>query len=364
MATDFLGQCLQFGRQDGIAVPGHQLLKGLSPVHFFAAQVLVVHIFGAFRTQANLSDRIFSNVAVRTHQLIHAAVRARGQHIVFQQDGLSLRRPQHGHRHVTVSKIGTGFPRGGLYVLGTVERIRIHRHQGGEAVSAVNVQGLAYRAETVGGIKVSAVLLVEIQPPVVPVGLPKRIQVVVVSPLGVNNLAKNAGLGHRERGHLEKVVAAVFQNHTVPSRALRGVHQVPAGLKGFGRRDFDGHVFAVLHRIKGHRNMVDPVGADIDQIHGRVFAQGLVGLLVTAIDLGFQPLALQVFQALLRTGFLHVADGGHVAAGNESEPLHGIAAAHPETYHTDTDIGNGVSGKLKHVRLTGLARRNRQFDDG
>ena len=109
---------------------------------------------------------------------------------------------------------------------------------------------------------------------------------------------------------------------------------------------------------------MDPVGADVHEVHVRILAQRLVGLLLPAVQVGRQALSGKEINALPGTVGLDVADGGDVATGNEREALDGTAAAHSQPYDPDADILNGVGGKLQHVGLGGFARRNRQGDDG
>ena len=282
---------------------------------------------------------------------------------MLQQDGLSFLGPEHGHGDVAIGE-RLVLHAGRLGVFGTVERIGVHGHQGGEAVSAMDVKSLADRTESMCGIEVAAIFLIELQPPVFPVSLPERIQIVVVGAFGMDDFTENTLLSHGESRELEEIVAAVLKNHAVPAGTLGSVHQIPASLQGFGRRNLDGYMLAVLHGIQGHGNVVYPVGADVNEIHVGVFAERLIRGFLSAVHIGGKALSLKILQALLGTVGFYVTDGGHMAAGHEGETLDGIAAAHSQSYHADAHILNGVGGKLKHVRLTGLARRDRQFDDG
>ena len=134
--------------------------------------------------------------------------------------------------------------------------------------------------------------------------------------------------------------------------ALRCVHKVPAGLKGFCGRDFKGNVLSVLHCIEGHGNVVYPVCADVHKVHVRVFTELLVNLFIAGIYLGGHSAAFKDLEVLFCPVRLYVADGCHVASGNKGKTMHGTAAAVSEANYADTYIGNGLSGKLKHGFLT------------
>ena len=75
----------------------------------------------------------------------------------------------------------------GLFVnlMRSVGSLRVHGDEVVEAVAAVDVQQLAVGSEAVGGIYVAAVLSVEVQSPVVPVGCPEVFEVVEVRPFYV-----------------------------------------------------------------------------------------------------------------------------------------------------------------------------------
>jgi len=68
----------------------------------------------------------------------------------------------------------------------------------------VDVQQLAGRTESVRGVNVAAVRLVEVETPVALIMLPERIEVVDVRTFGVDDLAEQPVLGHVERRQLEK----------------------------------------------------------------------------------------------------------------------------------------------------------------
>lgn len=115
-----------------------------------------------------------------------------------------------------------------LYEFEAVDRLGVEGHEGLESVAAVDVHGLAYGTEAVGGIDVTAVVLVEVEAPVALVLVPVRLEVVDVAAGSVKHLAEETLLGHVEGGHLEEVVDAVLEHHAVPLGTLGRVDQLPA----------------------------------------------------------------------------------------------------------------------------------------
>ena len=139
---------------------------------------------------------------------------------MLNEDGLTLLGAQHGHGDVTVLEVRAGLTGAGCNMLGTVERICVHGHKCGEAVSAVDIENLAYGAESVGRIKVSPMLLVELKAPVVPVTAPIGIKVVVIGTFCMDDVSENTLLCHGKGCELKEVIAAVFQNHAMLAGAL------------------------------------------------------------------------------------------------------------------------------------------------
>ena len=75
-------------------------------------------------------------------------------------------------------------------------------------------------------------------------------------------------------------------------------------------------MLAMLHGVKGHGNVVDPVRADIHKVYVGVFAELLVHFLVAGIYLCAHAAALKDLEVLFGAVRFYVADGGNVAAGN------------------------------------------------
>ena len=316
MAANFLCQSLKLRGKDGVAVLGHKSVKFLTFIHFLKFKVFVVHLTFHCCAQANLANGILGGKAVCSHKLVHAVIGAWCHYVMFNEDALALCGADHGQGFITVLEVRAGLTGALLNQLGAVERIRIHCHKGGEAVSAVDIEGLGDGAESVGGIEVSPVLLVELQAPVVPIFVPVGIQVVVIGAFHVDNVSKHALLGHGEGRELKEVIAAVFKDHAVLAGTLRGVYKVPACLEGFCRRNFQGNMLAVLHGIECHGNVVDPVCADVHKVHVRVLAELLVGFLISCINLGGHAAAFQYLEVFLCPVRFYVTDSCNVAAGH------------------------------------------------
>ena len=84
----------------------------------------------------------------------------------------------------------------------------------------MNIDNLAVRAETVGRIDITAMLLVEVKPPVVIICIPERLEIVDIGTLGVENLAEKTLLGHIEASELKEVIDAVLKHHAMLPGAL------------------------------------------------------------------------------------------------------------------------------------------------
>ena len=140
----------------------------------------------------------------------------------------------------------------------SVEGVGVHCNQSLHPVAPVNVQSPACRTHSVGGIDVSAMLLVVFVSPVVLVLVPERIEVMYVCSFGVDDLTEEALLGHVERGEFEEVIYAVLEHHAVAHGPFCCVHQLPAFLDAHGCRDLHCDMLAMLHRIYRHGHMSEP----------------------------------------------------------------------------------------------------------
>ena len=235
---------------------------------------------------------------LRAGQLVHAAVGARRVDVVLEVDRAPLLGPDERERMVGVGK-GLG-----AHLLARelqpIDRLRVHRHQVGHPVAAVDVQQLARGAESVRGVDVAAVLLVEVQPPVALVVVPELLQVVDIGALDVENLPEEPQLGHVERRQLKEVVDAVFEHHAVALRPFGRVDQLPALLERHRRGDLEGHVPALLHGVDRHRGVQLPRRGDVDQVDV-VAAAELLPPLLAAVGGRFGQTAPH--ENLLRGGY-------------------------------------------------------------
>ena len=358
VAAHFLGEGLEFGRQDGVRVLLEHLVGRRAAVHFLRAHRVGVHRLPFLElAEAEHRDRVLGGIAVRAHDLVHAAVRARGHHVVLHEDRLALLGTDEGGRLVAGRE---GRVRRAVQLLGqfgAVERLRVHRYEGLHPVAAVDVHHLAHRAEAVGGIQVAAVLLVLLEAPVVPVGLPEGIQVVLVGAFRVDGLADGAGLDHRQGAQLEEIVAAVLQHNAVLARALGRVDEGPDVLQGAGGGHFDGGVLAVFHRAEGDGHVVAPVRADVDEVEVLLLAERLVGVFRAGVFLGGGHAAPGEDGLAFGDAFGNdVAEGGDDSAGDIGQAFHGVPAAHAEADDADADGLQGVGPEADDILLPGRTR--------
>ena len=98
-------------------------------------------------------------------------------------------------------------------------------------------------------------------------------QIVKIGALGVVEFAENPFPRQVQKEKLVLAVATVFQDQTVPLRALAGVHQPPAIVHSDSGGDFDEGVPAAFHGAKGHGHMPFPGSGDIDDINIRQITQ-------------------------------------------------------------------------------------------
>ena len=83
----------------------------------------------------------------------------------------------------------------------------------------------------------------------------------------MNNFSKNALLSHIQSSQLKKIVATVFQHHTVFAGVFCRIYHFPNLFQGHSGRNFTGYVFPMLHSINHHRCMVSPVGSYVYQVY-------------------------------------------------------------------------------------------------
>ena len=116
------------------------------------------------------------------------------------------------------------------------------------------------------GIYVSAVCLVERQPPVPLVLIPEFVKIVDITALHMFDFPEKAMLCHVQGSEFEKVIDAVLKHHAVSLRLLCYIHELPAFGNRCRCRYFYGYMLAVLHRVYGHRNVQLPSCADVYEV--------------------------------------------------------------------------------------------------
>ena len=326
VASDLLCKSLKLRSKDRIAVVLKNCLEPVSRIGDLAAKVLVVSgsLGQGVVPQTELLDRILACIALAAHNLVHAVVRARRHHVVFHEDGLAFLRRDHRHREIGVLKVLTFLSGSGFHMLRAVHSLGLHRDKGLETVAAMDVHHLADRTEAVGRIDIPLDLLVEIKPPVVPIGVPERIQIVMIGTLSMENLSEQALLSHRKDGHLIEIIAAVLKHHAMLTGLLGHVDQSPDVLQRSRGRNLHRDILAMLHRIERDRNVMLPVSADVDKVDVVTLAEFLVGLSGSGITGSLrQPPVLQGLLCGLNPVGLDITKGVDLHARNVGVTLHG-----------------------------------------
>ena len=79
----------------------------------------------------------------------------------------------------------------------------------------MDIEDLTVRSETVSGINVSAMLLVEVKSPIVMIIIPERLKIVDVRALSMENLPEEALLCHIQAGEFKEVIHTVLKHHAM-----------------------------------------------------------------------------------------------------------------------------------------------------
>ena len=143
---------------------------------------------------------------------------------------------------------------------------------------------------------------------------------------------------------------------------LRHVHKCPAVFQGIGRGDLDGRVLAMLHGIEGNRDVVYPVGADIDQVDVIPLAEFLESFSGAAVsgDIAVLPVSEGLLGFLHPVGF-HVADCDDPGSGNAGKACDCAASPHSEAYDTYPYCLELRGHQSDHVGLPGGPCRHRSY---
>ena len=270
---------------------------------------------------------------------------------------------------VAVAEVVAAFACALFNQFGAVNRFGVHSHEGGHAVAAVNVECLSHRTKAMSGVNVAAVVLVVAQTPtqfivfaVFPIGIPEWGEVVDVGTLHANDFAEHAVLSHVEGGHFKPVVAAVFKNHAVQTVLFAEVDEFPALVEVHSRRHFDGNVLAVFKSAFGNREVVVPVGADVNEVDVGTFAHLNVAIFAT-VDFGFgHSLLGEVFLARFGTFFFVVAQCHCLSAGNIGEAFNGAGTAHAKSGKAYAHHFELWCGEVNNVLLTFGTNRGVGYD--
>ncbi len=171
----------------------------------------------------------------------------------------------------------------------TVNALCVHCHKSGETIATMDVESLSHRAETVGSIDVTTIVAVVDHTPtevcwvvrVLPIVLPERIEIVDISTFCTQNLSEYTLLSHIQGGHLIPVVAAVLEHFAMETLTLGEVDEFPALLKVHCSRYLDSNILAMLESIFCYREMVVPVGSDINEVDVLALTEFLVAIFAT-----------------------------------------------------------------------------------
>ena len=178
MSADLLSEGLKLWSQNRVAVFLLILSDFLSSKLFFGVEILDTgSLLELVAPQAYLLDGILAGVTIRSDQLVHSAVRPGSHDIVLDQNGLPFFSQNQGAGLVTVLEILALPSLSLLDITRAVDGLGLHCHESFETVAPVDVKHLSHRTQAVGGIQIAFAFLVEIKPPVIPVSVPERIQV-------------------------------------------------------------------------------------------------------------------------------------------------------------------------------------------
>ena len=158
-----------------------------------------------------------------------------------------------------------------------------------------------------------------------------------VGTLSTQHFAEDTVLSHIEGTQFEPVVAAVLKNHTMLAGLLGKVDELPALFEIHSRRNLDGCVLAILESTLGNREMVVPIGSNVNKVNVGTLAEFLITLLAAVDECRGQTCLAQIFLAGFGTTSLIVAQSNNLSARNVSETSYGTRTAHTKTYECYTN---------------------------
>src|ERR1043165_2459244 len=91
-------------------------------------------------------------------------------------------------------------------------------------------------------------------------------QVVVVSTLAMNEIAKHASTHHIQHGRFGRIVTAVLHDQAMPSRRFRRVDNFPAVFERVSRRHFGAAMLARTQSSEHLRDVPFPRRRDVDEV--------------------------------------------------------------------------------------------------
>ena len=183
-----------------------------------------------------------------------------------------------------------------------------------------------------------------------------------VSTLCTDYFTEHALLCHVQSIHLEPVIAAVLQNHTMFAGLFAQVNQFPTLFQVHCRRHFNSHVLAILQGTLCHGEVVHPVGSHIYQVDIIALAKFFITFLAR-IDGGFGERGLlQIALAGFRPFLFVVAQGNNLRARDVCETFHSTGTAHSQADKTYTDHFHLGQRQSQHALLSRRTDRRIDYD--
>ena len=112
------------------------------------------------------------------------------------------------------------------------------------------------------------------------------------------------------------------------------VDQVPTLLKIHSRRNFYSYMFAVLHSAHCYREVMQPVGSNINQVYVIAFTKFFVSFLSGINSCLRQRCFLQILLAALSTWLFIITKSHDLRTGNMGKTLYSTGATHTQSYES------------------------------
>ena len=184
-----------------------------------------------------------------------------------------------------------------------------------------------------------------------------------IGTFSAEHFSEDTSLFHIERSHLEIVVAAVFENHTVLAGLFRQVDKAPAFVKVHCRGDFDGSVLTVFECALCYGEMMVPVGGYVDEVDVRTLAELFVSLFSIVNLCGGKTFFAHVLLAAFSAFFFEVAECNDFHSGNVGKAHYRPRSTHAEADEAYADGFHFFVGETENMLLACGACRG-VYNDG